>query len=371
MPKAEDQEFKDMEKETVLFHGKSGKVTWNEFEKSIARYFRMKFGSEIGNQLWRNELPIIDGDEAIDRAEFKEHCQEVLEAIANHSPQKYAIFKPQNSGFWEVAWHIKWRQKEWARMIDVVSMRCRGQALLTIEELAPDNYAHLRRHLIKHYGGASEDVRQRELHFDAGMPDKPGGKPFPKGIDIEAKLQSLKSESVELTRMCPLENRGEYEYAKEKTLVKMIIKHLQQTEYAKTIKELLQEMKVERMVKRRIEGGGNANDPDEVDIDDWEHRNYKDSWLPSFERLKTKLISHYKERKFQSNQERGGDNSKSLPSMVNKIIDGTVKVMLAPAFGLKPKGRNEKSKKNSQGKRERSKSRESKGKGGGDAEPKC
>ena len=371
MPKAEEQDFKDMEKETVLFHGKSGNVTWNEFEKSIARYFRMKFGSEIGNQLWRNELPIIDGDEAIGRAEFKEHCQEVLEAIANHSPQKYAIFKPQNSGFWEVAWHIKWRQKEWARMIDVVSMRCRGQALLTIEELAPDNYAHLRRHLIKHYGGASEDVRQRELHFDAGMPDKPGGKPFPKGIDIEAKLQSLKSESVELTRMCPLENRGEYEYAKEKTLVKMIIKHLQQTEYAKTIKELLQEMKVERMVKRRIEGGGNANDPDEVDIDDWEHRNYKDSWLPSFERLKTKLISHYKERKFQSNQERGGDNSRSLPSMVNKIIDGTVKVMLAPAFGLKPKGRNEKSKNNGKGKRERSKSRDGKGKGGVDPEPKC
>ena len=119
MPKGEDQDYKDMEKETVLFNGKGGKVSWIEFEKSIARYFRMKFGSEIGNQLWRNELPIIDGDEAIDRAEFKEHCQEVLEAIANHSPQKYAIFKPQNSGFWEVAWHTKWRQKEWARMIDV------------------------------------------------------------------------------------------------------------------------------------------------------------------------------------------------------------------------------------------------------------
>ncbi len=130
-------------------------------------------------------------------------------------------------------------------MIDVVSMRCRGRALLTIEELAAENYAQLRKHLVKHYGGANEDVRQRELHFDAGMPDKPGGKPFPKGIDIEAKLQSLKSESIKLTRMCPLQNRGEYEYAKEKTLVKMIIKHLQQTEYAKTIKELLQEMKVE------------------------------------------------------------------------------------------------------------------------------
>ena len=60
MPKAEEQDYKDMEKETVLFHGKSGNVTWIEFEKSIARYFRMKFGSEIGNQLWRNELPIIE-----------------------------------------------------------------------------------------------------------------------------------------------------------------------------------------------------------------------------------------------------------------------------------------------------------------------
>ncbi len=103
MPKAEDEDFNNMEKEMIVFHGKTGKVTWIEFEKSIARYFRMKFGSEIGNQLWRNELLIIEGDDAIGRAEFREHCQAVLEAIANHSPQKYAIFKPQNSGFWEVA----------------------------------------------------------------------------------------------------------------------------------------------------------------------------------------------------------------------------------------------------------------------------
>jgi hypothetical protein len=41
------------------------------------------------------------------------------------------------------------------------------------------------------------------LHFDEGMPDKPGGKAFPKGIDIEAKLQKLKSEWIELTQMCP------------------------------------------------------------------------------------------------------------------------------------------------------------------------
>jgi hypothetical protein len=146
----------------------------------------------------------------------------------------------------------------------MVSMRCRGQALLTIEDLAPKNYCQLRKHLVKHYGGASEDVKQRELHF--------GGKSFPKGIDIEAKLQKLKSEWIELTQMCPVDNRCEYEYAKEKTLVKMVMKHIQSTEYAKTLKDLLQEMKVERIVKRTIDNGGNLDESDEVDIDDWEHR---------------------------------------------------------------------------------------------------
>ena len=83
---------------------------------------------------------------------------------------------------------------------------------------------------------------------------------FLKELILRLNYKASKSESIELTRMCPVGNRGEYEYAKEKTLVKMIIKHLQQTEYAKTIKELLQEMKVERMVKRRIERAGNANE---------------------------------------------------------------------------------------------------------------
>ncbi len=39
MPKGEEDGVKEMEKETVQFHGKTGKVKWIEFEKSIARYF--------------------------------------------------------------------------------------------------------------------------------------------------------------------------------------------------------------------------------------------------------------------------------------------------------------------------------------------
>lgn len=355
MPK-ETEDVQAMEKESIVFHGAGGKVTWTEFEKSIARYFRLKYGSEIGEMLWRNEMPVIEGDDALDRNEFKEHCQIVLEAISISSPQRYATLKPQNSGFWEVDWHLKWRKREWRRMIDIVSMKCKGQALLVVEDLSIDDAARLRKHLVKHFGGASEDVKERELLFDEGLPDKPGGKAFPKGVDIEVKLRQIKSEWIELTRMCPVEDRSTYEYAKERTMVKVIMKHIQQTEYARPLKELLQEMKVERMVKRKIEGGGEQGDVDEIDIDDWEHRNYKDSWLPSFERLRTKLISHYKERKYLGNQRQDDDKKRSLPSMVNKIIDNTVKVMLAPAFGLKPQDRGRSFQRNQGTKRHRSSS---------------
>ncbi len=62
-------------------------------------------------------------------------------------------------------------------------------------------------------------------------------------------------------------------------------------------------------------------------------------------------------RKFNSYHEKDGDKSKSLPAMVSKIIDGTVKVMLAPAFGLKPRGRDRNSKGDSESKRQRSSSK--------------
>ena len=57
-------------------------------------------------------------------------------------------------------------------------------------------------------------MRERELRFDEGLPDKPGGKAFPKGVDIEVKLRQIKSEWIELTRMCPVEDRPTYEYVK-------------------------------------------------------------------------------------------------------------------------------------------------------------
>jgi hypothetical protein len=117
----------------------------------------------------------------------------VLETIGYTQPQKYALFNPKNYGFWEVDWHVKWREREYSRMYDVVAMRCRGQTAITLDDLPRDKAPLLRKHMMKKYGGASADVRRREKIFDAGMPDKPGGKAFPKGIHMEEKLDRLQS----------------------------------------------------------------------------------------------------------------------------------------------------------------------------------
>ncbi len=72
-------------------------------------------------------MPVIEGNDAIDRNEFKEHCQIVLEATSVSQSQRYAALKPQNSGFWEVDWHIKCRKQEWRRMIDIVSINAKDK----------------------------------------------------------------------------------------------------------------------------------------------------------------------------------------------------------------------------------------------------
>ena len=354
MSKEEDS-IKEMERESFHFFGTKGKVKWVDFEKSIARHFRMKFGS-IGEKLWMNELPIIEGDNAIGLQEFADHAQEVLEAIGYSQPQKYALFKPRNSGFWEVDWHVKWRKQEYSRLYDVVAMRCRGQAAITLEALPRDKAPSLRKYLMKKYGGASADVRRREKIFDAGMPDKPGAKAFPKGINMEDKLDRLKAEWVQLTLMCPAEHRAEYEYAKESYLVKMVVKHITNTEYYPAYEQLLNKIEVARIAKRAV-GNDNLLDAEEIDREDWEQRNYQDGWLPSFDALYSKLVDFWKEKTYGSRSEEIAEKSQSLPSMVNKVVDGAIKVMLAPNFGLRPQGRDRNSNGKFQKKRSQSESR--------------
>ena len=104
--------------------------------------------------------------------------------------------------------------------------------------------------------------------------------------------------------MCPTENRATYQYSKESELVKICLKHLGHTEYDPAIKELLNEIKFDRKLARAV-GDGRVDD-DEANVEDWEYRNYKDGWVPNFEKLKEKkLVSTYKEAKYSSSSSKG------------------------------------------------------------------
>jgi hypothetical protein len=127
------------------------------------------------------------------------------------------------------------------------------------------------------------------MNFENGMPEK--GK--------------------KLAQMCPAENRATYQYSKESELVKICLRHLRHTEYDQAIKELLNEIKFDRKLARAVGEGG--VDDDEANVEDWEYRNYKDGWVPTFEKLREKLVSTYKEAKYSSQSSKN-----SLAKELNK-----------------------------------------------------
>jgi hypothetical protein len=247
---------------------------------------------------------------------------------------------PDTSPFWSREWQSKWRKEQYVRLFDVITIKCRGQALLSVEEVGINNASYLRKALKKQYGGASEDVKHREEIFENGMPEK-GKKVFPKGIDIEAKLRQLFCEWQELVLLCPEENKDTYKYAKESELVKICLKHLKHTEYDQTIKELLNDIKFDRKLARAM-AGGNVEDAEDDILEDWEYRNYKDDWVPSFEKLRDKLVSHYKEAKYNKASKDDDQDKQALPAMLTKaLVQKAVSALFAPGFGQRPIGSNQ------------------------------
>jgi hypothetical protein len=337
-------DIKKIESEDMVFSGHDDKVTFDQFDKFMGRYMRLRYGQVIGNGLWLDQMPSLEGEGMLSDADFTAHCHEVIEAISITNASKVKGLTDEYAPFWQRDYQLKWRKNEWSRMFDVVCIKCRGQALLAMEELGTENAHMTRKHLKKQFGGSSEDVKFREKVFEAGMPVKGCEQPFPKGIDIEAKLRELHAEWIKLKEICPEEDRASYEYGKESTLVKIIMKHLQHTEYARSVKDLLLEIKLQRQLVRAVRNNevDNGNQSDD-DIEDWEYRNYKDGWVPSYKRLHAKLTSQYKEMKFNKKVPKGDkdgneSSSKRLPAMLTKTTAAKlIATMLAPAFGQRNK----------------------------------
>jgi hypothetical protein len=119
---ADNEQIKAIEKEVVTFIGYGGKVSF------------IQFGRKIGEGLWMDNLPIIEETGRINNADFKIHCTDILDSIAVSNANRVKILTPDTSPLWKREWQTQWRRDQRERMHDVVSMRCKGQALLSLEE---------------------------------------------------------------------------------------------------------------------------------------------------------------------------------------------------------------------------------------------
>ena len=332
MSDTDDKRKDDSDK--MVFRGYDGKVNFAEFDKHVARQLRAKYWTTLGDQFWTNTLPIVQGEGAMGNDDFLAHCEDILYAMADRNPARYKHLYDMDSGFWQRGWHVTWRKGEFERMYDTVSSKCKGEALLCIEENGMKSAPNIRSILKHEFGGAGEDIKLREKMFDLCMPKTESTTAFPKGIDISKKFRALNVERMELGELCPKEDRETYLYAKESYMVKNILKLLRGSEYDKPIKDLLMEIKFDRKLKRAALNEGGVDEED-IDLEDWDYRNFKDGWIPTFKRLRRKLVNYYKDQKFNKQSEEGP--KAKLPSMLVKdMIEKHVASLIAPGLGQRP-----------------------------------
>ena len=141
-----DLDKKKDDKDTLVFRGYDGKVKFAEFDKHMGREMRKKYGTTLGDQFWKNELPVLQGDGAMSHDQFMTHCEDVLYALADRNPARNKQLYDVGSGFWERGWHVVWRKQEFERMFDTVSSNCKDEALLICEEHGKSESAKLSGH---------------------------------------------------------------------------------------------------------------------------------------------------------------------------------------------------------------------------------
>ena len=299
-----------------------------EFDKKVGRWCRKKFGTEVGNFLWENDVPDFVN---MSTAEFKEYCETIWESINDRSSAMGKSLRDRDSGFKTEAWHVKWIRKQYDRIYDYVEEIVKGAASLEVETLGMKNAADVRKHLHKHFGRSGDDVRARESRYEEGLPNSAGGNPCPEGFNMEEWLRSIQAERVSLVKTCASSKRKTYEIGFETRAVKIVMKCLQGTVFQADVDSLTQEIKMKRNLEARMPKMNATTgvlelpvDVEEQDIsDDWDWRNYNDDWLPSWEELKSKLISSWKMKGF--NKKTGSKKAGQLPVMIN------------PGFGTSPK----------------------------------
>ena len=112
---------------------------------------------------------------------------------------------------------------------------------------------------------------------------------------------------------------------------------MRHSEFGQAIKEILNEIKFDRKLERAIAGDG--ADGNKANVEDWEYRNYMDGWVPTFEKLRDKLVSWFKESKYNSQMSKDDPSEKhTIPAMLTKaVLKKAVTAMFASVFGQRPR----------------------------------
>jgi hypothetical protein len=157
---------------------------------------------------------------------------------------------------------------------------------------------------------------------------------FPKNVNVENKLRALCAEGSRLLKLCKPSLRAAHEVGKETRLVKIVIRFLRGMEHQEVVEKLLQEVKTRQEFKAQLPVRNARAGELELPLaaegdtltDDWEVWNFSDEWLPSWAALKSKLVSHWKQKGFDKPAKGAGGKGGSAGGQ-------TLPVMMAPGGG--------------------------------------
>ena len=275
---------------SIIFSGR--KVDeWFKFDRQILRWVRKTYG-DSGVKLW-SETAI-----AIDASSVDSIAQDTYESIADSEGFKDADRYWEWDHFWSVRYQQIWRNKTLAGIRDYVEGRTSHRAFQHMMELTADELPSLRSGLQTKFAKATPTViRSMEQEYEAGMPDSPGKPVFPKGIDIEVKVEQLEDRKRTLWFLCPEGIRKDYVYGQEPKLVRIVLNHLS-SDYRHDVNRMLDIHKVQLQLQ-------GSKVPEGTEIE-----GYSDEWLPTWKTLRATLL---KTAEAMSND--SSSSSSTLPTM--------------------------------------------------------
>jgi hypothetical protein len=261
---------------------------WENFDRRMLRHMRKELDS-IGEKMWLGEMKSVFD---MDQNEFVKHCEEVMRSITFTDPSEARKLKKDPGEFEDADYQYEWMRRQFTLMADFIEAHCKGQAEIEIMNYTGD-WRHIRKHLYKQFGsGSGGNIHDKEIDYDRGMPEK-GKVAFPAGCDMSDKLRKLESRRLYFLKMAGSDElRKTYIYCQESKLVRIVLEHVNKNEYCDCVKRVLELVKMQKLVKRTMDGDAFAIDA----IPDNHARSFSDDWLPPWTVLKASLLAEWSER---------------------------------------------------------------------------